>query len=211
MVPSPPPGVCRVRERRTDRHRAPSPRPHLPCRRVAHRPRTGLPGPRPRNARSPRPRRAPRTSASVPLFAPRERGVPQYPVGRIPPAPVEHTRVDGVCLHRPEQRIFIRLMAADSSVAPRRVPIHTPDAPRAMATAMPRASAIPPAATTGTGPTASATSGTSAMADTCPQTCPRTQRPGRLSHRRHHRPPASLGRAAHRVHHLAPAWWIRSM
>jgi len=51
----------------------------------------------------------------------------------------------------------------------KRVPIHTPSAPRASDAARPRPSNSPPAATTGTrSPTASTTWGTRAMVATCP-------------------------------------------
>lgn len=57
------------------------------------------------------------------------------------------------------------------------VPIQIPAAPGAMAAAVARASAMPPAATTGTGPTISTTAETKAIVDTCPHTCPPASMP----------------------------------
>ena len=53
--------------------------------------------------------------------------------------------------------------SGDSPLARKRVPSSTPSAPSASAAARPRPSAMPPAARTGTGATASTTIGTSAM------------------------------------------------
>ena len=51
----------------------------------------------------------------------------------------------------------------------KRVPIHTPSAPRAIAAASPRPSKMPPAATTGTcAPTSSTICGTSGIVATVP-------------------------------------------
>ena len=57
------------------------------------------------------------------------------------------------------------------------MPIQTPCAPSASAAAMPRPSTIPPAASTGTGATASTTAGTSASVATSPQTWPPASQP----------------------------------
>src|SRR5437868_2809575 len=66
---------------------------------------------------------------------------------------------------------------AASVAARKRVPTHAPAAPSASTAARPRPSAIPPAATTGTGATVSTTRGTSASVETVPQTCPPASQP----------------------------------
>src|SRR5947199_213026 len=67
--------------------------------------------------------------------------------------------------------------AAASGVARNRVPRTTPSAPSASAATTPRASAIPPAATTGVGATASTTRGTRTIVATWPATWPPASTP----------------------------------
>jgi hypothetical protein len=72
-------------------------------------------------------------------------------------------QVSAVCLASPlRSALRCSVLAPDSSHARKAVPICTPAAPRAKAATMPRASPMPPAATTGS-LTASTTCGTSAM------------------------------------------------
>ncbi len=66
---------------------------------------------------------------------------------------------------------------AASSLPRNRVPIHAPAAPRLSAAASPRPSAMPPAAATGVGFTASTTAGMSGSVATSLHTCPPASQP----------------------------------
>ena len=77
----------------------------------------------------------------------------------------------------PRRRSRYRAWIAASRLARKRVPIQAPAAPNAKAAARPRPSAMPPAATTGVGETASTTAGMRGIVATVPRTCPPASHP----------------------------------
>ena len=93
-------------------------------------------------------------------------------MGRVGPAAVERLGVDGVARGRGDEPVAVGGMDVGLRGQEEARPDPRGLCSQASAATTPRASAMPPAAITGTGPTASTTAGTSVSVEVVPRTCP---------------------------------------
>jgi hypothetical protein len=168
--------------------------------------RTGSPECRPRSGRRPRPRQGARRRRSLLIRSARSSNY-AAPDGGMRPAPNEHTCVDGVRLNRLEHGTLICRMRGGLERCHEAGPRPNTRRARVGAAAMPRASAMPLAAITGTDRPRRPPRGPEPWSTFVPTRAHQTRCPGRLPRRRHRQPAGELPPRSSIPGYRADGYW----